>query len=900
MALLSRKTDWHIEPIAGSSDPDRALEEITRLQRTSAALVGRLDLESILQRIVEDSAEGLEADRVILFLLDEKGSILNARACGPDEGLSRTTRQSILDISVPVGTTDPLSAAVVARGPYVGAGAGPSDQGSNGSGRWLHATLGTHHVNVAPLLSGERVLGVLTLDNHLRDKPVACRPGLLMAYAGVAALAIERALRDQDLEAAAEKYRKFLDDCPDGIAETTLDGEIIYCNDAILNMLGYERKDLGSLNSRMLYLDPRDREDLLSLEDGQGAVSNRKLSVKRKDGSILYLDVSFRLHRGPEGALIQSIVRDSTEHYEMVHEMQVLSSVVMNSADAVFHVDPGGRIASWNRGAESLFGYTAEEIIGSPYLTLVPPEGLAQYFTEIKEKVETEGRLMGLETEMLHKDGRRIPVSVTLSRLDKQGMNDLGVSAIVRDITERRREEDRRRLLSSITEQSFDAILSTDRDGRITSWNRGAERIFGYKVEEIVGRPWLDLAPADREEEFRATMMPLHAEEMKGLRLRTLDSVARGADGRLVPVKISVSVLHDHDDGGEAGWSVIFRDLTEQRALAAISERLQAELSCRNRLEGIVGHSAAIEDVRDRIRRVARFNSSVLVVGQSGTGKELVANAIHYNSPRSKNPFVKVNCAAIPEDLLESEMFGIERNVATGVDGRIGRFEMAAGGTLFLDEIGDMSLSTQAKILRVLQEREFERVGGKKVIKADVRIIAATNKELESEIKARRFRVDLFYRLNVIVIALPALAERREDIDPLIDHFLSRFAKANDLPRKELSLHARLLLNRYTWPGNVRELEHCIERAVVMSEGGEIAEKDLPPSILIWRDLGGTRPHTEAGTLQDVLHQVERSTVEKALERCDWVQARAARMLGISERSMWYRVKKLDLKPPTR
>jgi DNA-binding NtrC family response regulator len=228
---------------------------------------------------------------------------------------------------------------------------------------------------------------------------------------------------------------------------------------------------------------------------------------------------------------------------------------------------------------------------------------------------------------------------------------------------------------------------------------------------------------------------------------------------------------------------------------------------------------------------------------------------------------------------------------------------MADGGTLFLDEIGDMSLATQAKILRALQEREFERVGGKKVIKVDVRIIAATNKDLEAEIKARRFRDDLFYRLNVIVITLPALAARREDIDPLIDHFLTRVALENSLARKKLSLQARMLLNEYEWPGNVRELENCIERAVIMSEGPDVGEADLPPHILIWKEMRGNgsgpgRP-ARAGLAQTV-REAERRTLLAALERAGWVQARAARTLGISERSMWYRVKKLGLERPPR
>ncbi|MGH9868799.1 MAG: sigma 54-interacting transcriptional regulator [Candidatus Polarisedimenticolia bacterium] len=580
--------------------------------------------------------------------------------------------------------------------------------------------------------------------------------------------------------------------------------------------------------------------------------------------------------------------------YEVDRRLRALSDAIQYSADAILSVDADGMITSWNLGAESMFGYASGEFVGRPYETLVPPDLMDEFRNVVRARVDPEGHLQGFQTEWLHRDGRRIPVSVTVTKLGRNTMPPMGYSVVVRDITERRREEQRQRLLSSITEQSPDAILSLDRVGRITSWNRGAERMFGYRDEEIVGSQWVLLAPAERESEFHA-VVDADTAGGDGEVTRTADTLARTRDGRPISVRLFASVLRG-TDGEPVGWSVILRDLTEQRTLAEMSERLQVELLSRNRLEGIVGNSGAMDDVRDRIRRVARFNSSVLLLGQSGTGKEIVANAIHYNSPRCEKPVVKVNCAAIPEHLLESELFGIERNVATGVDGRIGRFELADGGTLFLDEVGDMSLSTQARILRVLQEREFERVGGKKVIKVDVRIIAATNKDLEAEIQGRRFREDLYYRLNVIVISLPPLCMRREDIDPLIDHFLERFTRDNGLPRKRLSLPARLTLNEYDWPGNVRELEHCIERAVVMSEGTEIADADLPPGIQIWKEMeAGPGPGGAKGSLSQILRQVERRAVLDALERSGGVQARAARLLGISERSMWYRVKKLGL-----
>jgi len=646
-------------------DRERALRELSHLQKVTTALQGSQPLPEILQRILDGVTEGLDVDRAILYLYDPVRRVLKGtqaalrtpwRETATPEPSLEGLQERVHQVEIPVeGADEVMSATVILRRPFVV----DHMTGVNGARRLriseaIRPALRDHSFVTAPLLAQDRVVGVLTVDNFRRSVPFRDRVHLLMAYGAQAGLAIERTLLEEKLRASEQRYRQFLEQTPDGVAETTLDGRILSCNDGLLRMLGYSREELFKLNARDLYVDPTRRDELLARNEEAGHVEGMQVAVRRKDGRVIYVSASSRLRREPDGEVLECIVRD----------------------------------------------------------------------------------------------------------------------------------------------------------------------------------------------------------------------------------------------------------MTEQRALANISERLQEELSSRNQLDGIIGNSRAMEDVRERIRRVARFTSSVMLMGGSGTGKEIVANAIHYNSPRCRMPIVKVNCAAIPEDLLESELFGIERNVATGVDGRIGRFEMADGGTLFLDEIADMSLATQARILRVLQEREFERVGGKKVIKVDVRIIAATNKELESEIKARRFREDLYYRLNVIVITLPPLAHRRDDIDPLIDHFLAKVTRENDLPRKRVTVEARLLLNEYDWPGNVRELEHCIERAVVMSEGVEITEADLPTGILLWKQaregVGLDRDAGSGGKLSEILRRAERRSVVDALERSGWVQAKAARLLGISERSMWYRVKKLGLRPPSK
>jgi PAS domain S-box-containing protein len=900
---------------------ERSVKELTFLQKASAAIQGSLPLPEILQRVLEGVIEGLDVDRATLFLYDAGSSTLRgARAAvrSPETGGVAAAPEEIegpswlawlqdtlQGIEIPVGGAgEVMSATVLERRPFVMG----DTRGSNNSMDIADAVISalqTRSFATAPLLANDRVVGVLTVDNFRRRSGFRGRLHLLMAYAAQAAPAILRTLLEEELRASEQHYRQFVEHSPDGIVETTLDGRIVACNDGLLRLLGYRREELLAMNARSVYANPDQRDKMVDSLAERGIVESLDVEVMRKGGGTAFVNFSARLRRGAGEPVIQCIIRDATERYEVERRMRMFNDVVTYSPDAIATIDPTGNVSSWNMGAQSIFGYTSEEMIGRQYRTIVPPDRIDEYLNDIKARVENEGHLVGFETERLHKDGRRIPVCVTVSRLKFNGGPDMGWSVVVRDITDRKREGERRALLSSITEQSPDAILSVDHGGRITSWNSGAEKMFGYPAGEIVGNSWLELAPSDREPEYHAMMSRPHANESQdggsraGAAPRAIDTVARTRDAKLLPVRLSASVLRS-ESGAEVGWSVILRDLTEQRSLAEMSERLQEELYSRNRLEGIVGHSRVMEEVRERIRRVARFNSSVMIIGPSGTGKEIAANAIHYNSSRRQRPFIKVNCAAIPEELLETELFGIERNVATGVDGRMGRFELADGGTLFLDEIGDMSLATQAKILRVLQEREFERVGGKKVIKVDVRILAATNKDLEAEIKSRRFRDDLFYRLNVIVIALPPLVDRREDIDPLVDHFLEKFTRENNLPKRRLSLSARMILNEYPWPGNVRELEHCIERAVVMGEGSEIAEVDLPPSILIWRNLGGAGSQEGHGGLHDILKRVERRAVLEALERCGWVQARAARMLGISERSMWYRVKKLELRAPTR
>ena len=329
----------------------------------------------------------------------------------------------------------------------------------------------------------------------------------------------------------------------------------------------------------------------------------------------------------------------------------------------------------------------------------------------------------------------------------------------------------------------------------------------------------------------------------------------------------------------------------ERQQLLRENRELRLVLSERHRVEGIIGESGRMQEVLSLVKRVAPSEATVLIRGESGTGKELVARAIHYASPRASGPLVTVNCAALPETLMESELFGHEKGAFTGaVATRKGRFETADGGSLFLDEIGDLPLHLQIKLLRVLQEREFERVGSSKPISVNVRVLTATHRDLEALVKAGRFRDDLYYRINVVTIALPPLRDRREDLPLLIEHFLEKFGRANAKQIKGLTREARELLLRYDYPGNVRELENIIERAVVLTRDGVIDLADLPMALYELTEEPAT-----PGSLPAAVEELERRMIHDALLQSGNVQTRAAEMLGISERVLRYKLKKYGL-----
>jgi len=342
------------------------------------------------------------------------------------------------------------------------------------------------------------------------------------------------------------------------------------------------------------------------------------------------------------------------------------------------------------------------------------------------------------------------------------------------------------------------------------------------------------------------------------------------------------------------GQAVRVRELAEADKQAVVSEnlKLRQQLKGKYQFDNIIFSSPLMEAVLAAAVQVAESQATVLLRGASGTGKELIASVIHYASPRVNQPFIKVACAAIPENLLESELFGYERGAFTGaVERKIGRFEAANGGTLFLDEIGDLTLATQVKLLRVLQEKEFERLGGTQTIKVDVRIICATHRHLEGMVKSGKFREDLFYRINVFPIQLPPLRDRKEDIPLLVDHFIGKFNKENRKKIKGVNRAALGMLLSYSWPGNVRELENVIERAVVLCQKEIITPRELPANLQSRMEVEAP---SSGATLPEVVAAVEKQRIEEALGKFK-SQRKAARALGLTERILGYKIKKYGI-----
>ncbi len=551
-----------------------------------------------------------------------------------------------------------------------------------------------------------------------------------------------------------------------------------------------------------------------------------------------------------------------------------------------FLINLDKRVEAANRAACELLDISEDEVVGRPCaeVTRFAQCGGSCAFDEV---VATDRGKKSLDLECLQSCGDHA-LCIELSPLHDARGNVIGVlemchdATIVRDLTSRLErkqarlstEIDRTRtLVNSIA----DGIYTVDLDMRITSFSRSTERITGYREEDVLG--------AKCREIFKTSVCdtdcPLRWTLKNEKPVQNCSATLARKDGSRLPAFLSSDLLRDA--GGEISGCVgIIRDRSE-------IEDLKAKMHKEYSFSDFVGKSKVMTSIFDRVRTVAATETTVLIEGESGTGKELLARAIHYQSSRKDGPFVKVNCASLAETLLESELFGHDKGAFTGaIKDKPGRFELADGGTIFLDEIGDTSLALQAKLLRVLQEREFERVGGIRTRKTNVRVIAATNRNLKRMIAAGEFREDLYYRLCVVPVHLPPLRERREDIPLLVESFLQKF-NARGQRIREVSSRAMAQLISYDWPGNVRELENAIEHAYVTSTTERIERQFLPKPIAQADII--RLPET-----QDSVHGTsEKENILHALEKHRWKKQAVADELGLSRTTLWRKMKQYGL-----
>jgi len=433
-----------------------------------------------------------------------------------------------------------------------------------------------------------------------------------------------------------------------------------------------------------------------------------------------------------------------------------------------------------------------------------------------------------------------------------------------------------------ILDNIADGVFTVDREGRITSFNKAAEKITGFSRDEAVGQYCHEIFRANVC--FEACPLKHTAETAEAI--INLEVTILSRDNREIPISISTSIVTD-GEGRLVGAVETFRDLS-------LIKELHLEISKKYSFQHIVSRSKAVLKLFHILPDISKSNATVLIEGESGTGKELFATALHNLSSRKGKAFVKVNCAALPETLLESELFGYKKGAFTDARrDKPGRFRQAHGGTIFLDEIGDLSKGTQVKLLRVLELKEYEPLGSNATERVDVRIIAATNRDLMGMMHRREFREDLFFRINVVRLKIPPLRDRREDIPLLLDHFIGRLNLKQSKQVKKVSSSALKILLNYDYPGNVRELENIIEHAMILTKGIEIQPRHLP-SYLTTR-VGDQSPRSIEGQDLAVLETVERDLIAGALDRHHGETARAAAELGIHRSTLWRKMKRFQL-----
>ena len=741
----------------------------------------------------------------------------------------------------------------------------------------------------------------------------------------------------EDAARAAEKQLSItLKSIGDAVITTDAQGKVTFMNSIAQSLTGWSQQEASGRHIEDIFqiVHPETNCALETvatrvLKDSVVLALGDPVHMISRDGTSICVDqvgAPVRDHRGNIKGLVVVLRTIPEPKTKDAHRLLAETIGLLDAVDAnMLAVDQNKRCAFVSKSTAQLLGYQPHELVGKDVQELAGFRDLDCMFSDEPDRLKNKKSVLCSGT-LQRRDGSSVPVDLSRAPL-VIAEQVVGTVVTITDLTERRRAENAITRLESIENSVEEAIIVHTADGVITSWNRAAERIYGYLEEEVLGRHVSIIHPPGYKQELQS----LFDRVLQQKRIEPLETVRIRKGGERIFVSINAVPL-DEGVGSPACIAQIVTDRTllkkaEEAAMQARSngngsaparrgnraaEAKATELADQapiidpitmaiakaksKQSPVLIGTSAPMQKLFTTIDRVAATDNSVLITGQTGTGKELVARAIHDKSRRANGPFIDLNCSAIPETLIEAELFGHQRGTFTGAhENRVGLFEAASGGTLFLDEVDALPLAAQAKLLRVLQEKRIRRVGGRTNIDVDVRIISATNSDLSTAINEGRFRADLFYRLRVFPVTVPALSQRGDDVEMLIDYFLRRHAELYGTPVRSFTPAATNALLQYSWPGNVRELESAVEYALAIGAGAELGLEDLPAEF----SAAQSTNKNFVGDFQAdgvPLAEIEKRYILSVLQQHQGNQVRAAAALGIDRSKLYRRLRQYGVK----
>jgi chemotaxis protein methyltransferase CheR len=723
--------------------------------------------------------------------------------------------------------------------------------------------------------------------------------------------------RTEQIKESELRFRTTFEQAAVGIAHVSLEGKFLRINEKFGDIVGYSEDEMLEMTFQdITHPDDleADLEYVRKLLKGEIETYSMDKRYYRKDDSAVWvnLTVSLVFDRQGNPKYFVSVVKDITDNKHAVEALQqsydFQEHLISSVPDAIFSVKMPERVAEWANDSYNVLGYEPDECVGeSTEKFYASPDGYREVGTLLDDAIEKGNDVLRTEALLRRKNGEIFPAEINAAVYRENG-KAVSITALARNISERKQAEAALRqnhdFLEHLTTAVPDTIFSIKLPERTINWANDSFHVMGYEDEEYINQS-VEKYYLYREDYERVGKLQQEAIR-KGDKMIRTEVMALHKDGRAFPAEITATFYKEEEKLAQI--TAMIRDITErrqaeekleksyneikvlQKQLQAESAYLQEEIRLEHNFDNIIGNSNAIQYALFKVEQVAETEATVLVMGETGTGKELIARAIHHNSLRKDRPLIKINCATLPPNLIESELFGHEKGSFTGAAVKhTGRFEVADRSTLFLDEIGELPFELQSKLLRVIEDGEFERLGSTKTIKVDVRIIAATNRDLEKDVSEGRFRQDLWYRLNVFPITMPPLRKRTDDIPLIAQYYLNLITRKLGKDIDSIPIKVMKTLQANSWPGNVRELQNVIERAVISTSGAKL---QMPDEV---------SPKDEVQQAEGFksLHDMERDYIVSVLDKTGWKVSgknSAAEILGLNRGTLRGRMEKLGIR----